>query len=193
MSCDQNKEERPERETAMAGSSMSAGFPGRGLASPLGQLTGLGEALCGLGAVILACADEAQKLAEAKPEPEIGKRIKNPDYKRYRDEDANDFVYENRYVKTPEGRPTGCGEDHARVLDWMAFQDDPKRMCSELSGAEIQTFISSQVAAAKAAAASLCTDSDCPKPATALTYQKWWCDGHSLWVELQLELTCVAK
>jgi hypothetical protein len=191
MSRDKNKEERPGRETVLAASSISAGFSGSSLASPLGQLTGLGEALRGLGTVILAWADEAKKLAEAKPEPEIGKRQK-PDYKRYRDEEAKDFTYENRYVKTSEGRPTGCGKDQTRVLEWMAFQDDPKRKCSEFSGAEIQTFIASQIAAAKAAAASLCTDGDCPKPVTALTYQKWSCEGDTLWVDLQLELTCLA-
>ena len=186
MSRDQKKEERPERETVLAAPSISAGFPGSGLASPLGKLIGLGEALRGMGTVILACADEAKKLAEAKPEPEIGKRQK-PDYKRYRDEEAEGFTYEDRYVKTSEGRPTGCGKDQARVLEWMAFQDDPKRKCSELSGAEIQTFIASQIAAA-----SLCTDGDCPKPVTALTYQKWSCESNTLWVNLQLELTCLA-
>jgi hypothetical protein len=154
------------------------------------QLEGLGEMFRGLGTVVLACAEDVAALAEARPEPEIGKR-QDRDYERYHDPDADEFVYENRFVRTSNGRPVACNE--TRVLEWQAVREDRSRPCSELSGAEIQAFINDQLALARAAATALCTDPDCDKPRTPipLTWQKWECMGrHEMRIWLQLELTC---
>jgi hypothetical protein len=162
------------------------------LAIPLRQLAGLGQGLRGLGEVIIGCTDALQRLTDVKPEPKIGKR-QPPDYRRYRRETPDAFVYENRYVLVSGSQPVGCGEENKRVLEWNSYKEDKSRPCSTLSGAEIQAYISEQIAAAKAAAAPLCTSEDCPTPETVVTFQGWDCTGHDLWVYLQLELTCKSE
>ncbi|MBV9471099.1 MAG: hypothetical protein JO316_01105 [Abitibacteriaceae bacterium] len=169
---------------ALPGASLSSG-----VTMPLSMLTGLGEALHGLSTVILVCADAVAQLADERPQPTIGRYVKDYDYTRYSKEVGGETQYENRFVLAPGGKAIGCGDDNKRVLRWYGAQSLGKKSCKDLGGNEIQVFINQQVAAAQSAAAALCTDSACPQPNTDLIYQHWDC-GIDLFVVLELELTC---
>lgn len=160
------------------------------LSGPLVELYGLGQALSGLGAVVLGITERLRKAGETFPEHEIGDTVAS-DYHR--------LLGTNRLVRRPTGNMPDC--NNSVVIDWWG-ETTAKGGCKALTGQEVQQFINQQIELAKTAAAALCTDPKCTNALTKVIYQGWGCEGKydpdteestpTLWVQLQLRLECRA-